>query len=179
MGRGVDLGYKLALGPKGRQAGRQGFQQEGRLSRGGVGRKGQAGHAAETGRHGFSLNYFIQEMGSVCLSAVAGRTDTRAELSPELPAQPRQQDQTPSGAGVGLQPPCPCQTRLGDRRHDPECASVPGGRNYLGVPPPLPFFGVVGFLVCQRCPWMVKASTLMDMVLAGIWVKRLRSELYL
>lgn len=43
----------------------------------------------------------------------------------------------------------------------------------------LPFLGVVGFLLCQRCPWMVKASTLMDMVLAGIWVKRFRSELYL
>lgn len=51
------------------------------------------------------------------------------------------------------------------------------GRGYLGVLPP--FLGVVGFLLCQRCPWMVKASTLMDMVLAGIWVKRLRSELYL
>lgn len=48
---------------------------------------------------------------------------------------------------------------------------------YLGVLPP--FLGVVGFLLCQRCPWMVKASTLMDMVLAGIWVKRFRSELYL
>lgn len=48
---------------------------------------------------------------------------------------------------------------------------------YLGVPPP--FLGVVGFLLCQRCPWIVKASTLIDMVLAGIWVKRLRSELYL
>lgn len=51
------------------------------------------------------------------------------------------------------------------------------GQGYLGVL--LPFLGVVGFLLCQRCPWMVKASTLMDMVLAGIWVKRLRSELYL
>lgn len=48
---------------------------------------------------------------------------------------------------------------------------------YLGVLPP--FLGVVGFLLCQRWPWMVKASTLIDMVLAGIWVKRLRSELYL
>lgn len=63
-------------------------------------------------------------------------------------------------------------------------AGAPGARpadhlrqGYLGVLPP--FLGVVGFLLYQRCPWMVKASTLMDMVLAGIWVKRLRSELYL
>lgn len=59
----------------------------------------------------------------------------------------------------------------------PRAQCTAQGRRYLGVP--LPFLGVVGFLLCQRCPWIVKASTLIDMVLAGIWVNRLRSELYL
>lgn len=41
------------------------------------------------------------------------------------------------------------------------------------------FFGVAGFLVCQRWLWMVTASTLADMVLAGIWLNCFLSELYL
>lgn len=39
--------------------------------------------------------------------------------------------------------------------------------------------GVPGRRGCQRCPGMVKASTLMDMVLAGMRLKRFWSELYL
>lgn len=70
-----------------------------------------------------------------------------------------------------------CSPRAQWPKHNrPSLCTGQGGR-YLGVPPP--FLGVVGFLLCQRCPWIVKASTLIDMVLAGIWVKRLRSELYL
>lgn len=135
-----------------------------------------------------SLNYFIREGGE----------DRRGtELSPEslnLPAQPPQQDGT-KVRGWGLQPhpgevtggqTGPGHTnglssglsprRAVARAHGARPADHPG-RGYLGVL--LPFLGVVGFLLCQRCPWMVKASTLMDMVLAGIWVKRFRSELYL
>lgn len=41
------------------------------------------------------------------------------------------------------------------------------------------FFGVAGFLVCHRWLWMVTASTLADMVLAGIWLNCFLSELYL
>lgn len=132
-----------------------------------------------------SLNYFIQE---------GGEDRQRTELSPEslnLPAQPPQQDGT-EVRGWGLQPhpdkagdrqdpgiPMDCPLGCPPEGRRPEHAG-PGLRTtqgYLGVLPP--FLGVVGFLLCQRCPWMVKASTLMDMVLAGIWVKRLRSELYL
>ena len=118
------------------------------------------------------------------------------ELSPEslnLPAQPPQQDGTKI-RGWGLQPH---PDKVGDRQdpgtptdcplgwfpegaavgiHRAQSADHPG-RGYLGVL--LPFLGVVGFLLCQRCPWKVKAGTLIDMVLAGICVKRLRSEIYL
>lgn len=94
------------------------------------------------------------------------RTDKGTELSPEslkLPAQPPQHDQTGPRSNQ-------CIVLQERRVHCPSAC-------YLGVPPP--FLGVVGFLLCQRCPWIVKASTLIDMVLAGIWVNRLRSELYL
>lgn len=48
--------------------------------------------------------------------------------------------------------------------------------HHLGVPS---FLGVLGRLACHSWPGMVKASTLMDMVLDGMTVNCLRSELYL
>lgn len=41
------------------------------------------------------------------------------------------------------------------------------------------FFGAEGRLGCHRWLWMVSASTLTDMVLAGMRLNCFRSELYL
>lgn len=41
------------------------------------------------------------------------------------------------------------------------------------------FFGTVGLLGCHKWLWIVSASTLTDMVLAGIRLNCFRSELYL
>lgn len=160
----------------------------------------EATHEASQREQNASQLWGTRDPASVILFKKGGRTDKGTELSPEslnLPAQPPQQDQTPSDEGWRLQPhhrqgrghtgPRNNQGLSLKRGQPAHMSASPhprshvhhttwGGR-YLGVLPP--FLGVVGFLLCQRWPWMVKASTLMDMVLAGICVNRLRSELYL
>lgn len=76
--------------------------------------------------------------------------------------------------------PCPCfSTKDGtETRRDVASSGIVGisSKVYFGVPS---FFGVPGRLRSQRWLGMVKASTLMDMVLDGMAVNCLRSELYL
>lgn len=52
----------------------------------------------------------------------------------------------------------------------------PGRHGHLRV---WVFFGTVGLLGCHKWLWIVSASTLTDMVLAGIKLNCFRSELYL